>query len=295
MKKKYFFYIAISLFIFSQTKSFSQNIFDDLKKATDQIQKDLGKTDTKPQAPSGKTDSKSQPPAESSSQKKTEDTKTSTTSKSTGTSSSSSSDFNLFGVKLGDQIANIKTDNKAFTKDSDIPFFRVNAHVLFTPTTKNELFDQYVLSYGPISKKIFKISGKLKKEYKAKSECEKDFKDIYKFVAEKNLEQNKSAIKKAEDITGQGNYLSVDGYQMVYVLKEEMYSHSYDKTQGKKNIDIRLNGRCIKYGENKFIGWLELRNIYDENNVLYELADLKQQKEQKDFEQKKGSGQLKGL
>ena len=40
---------------------------------------------------------------------------------------------------------------------------------------------------------------------------------------------------------------------------------------------------------------MELRNIYAENDAIIELADLKQQKEKKDFEQKKDSGKLKGL
>jgi hypothetical protein len=40
---------------------------------------------------------------------------------------------------------------------------------------------------------------------------------------------------------------------------------------------------------------MELSNTWAQNDALVELVDLKQQKEKKDFEQKKDSGKLKGL
>jgi hypothetical protein len=283
---------SIGLLIFLQNQALAQNIFDELKKAGEQLQKEIDKPDAKQKSPASGAQQPAAPkPSASGAQPPS-----ATNPKPPATAATASPhNFVLFGVKIGEQISNVKTDNKVFTKDSDNPYFRVGAHVLFTPTTKNDLFEQYVLSYGPISKKIFKISGKLKKEYKTNTDCEKDFKDIFKFVAEKNLNENSSAIRRAEETTGQGNYLRVQGYQMIYILKEQMLKTTYDKSQGTTNIEIWLDARCIKYADNKFVGWMELRNIYLENDALVELVDLKQQKEKKDFEQKKDSGKLKGL
>lgn len=292
--KKLFCKILFStgLLIFLQNHALAQNIFDELKKAGEQLQKEIDKPDVKqkPPASGAQQPASPKPPASGAQQP------SSSTPKPPATAATASPhNFVLFGVKIGEQISNVKTDNKVFTKDSDNPYFRVGAHVLFTPATKNDLFEQYVLSYGPISKKIFKVSGKLKKEYKTKADCEKDFKDIFKFVAEKNLDENKLAIRNAAETTGQGNYVSVQGYQMRYILKEQMLKSTYDKTQGTTNIEIWLDARCIKYADNKFVGWMELRNTWAENDALVELVDLKQQKEKKDFEQKKDSGKLKGL
>jgi len=283
---------SISLLIFLQNHVLAQNIFDDLKKAGELLQKEVDKPDAKQKSPaSGAQQPVTPKPPASGGQPPS-----ATNPKPPATAATASPhNFVLFGVKIGEQLSNVKTDNKVFTKDSDNPYFKVGSHVLFTPTTKNDLFEQYVLSYGPISKKIFKISGKLKKEYKSKADCEKDFKDIFKFVAEKNSNENNSAIRKAEETTGQGNYLSVQGYQMIYILKEQMLKSTYDKTQGTTNIEIRLDARCIKYADNKFVGWMELSNTWAQNDALVELVDLKQQKEKKDFEQKKDSGKLKGL
>jgi|LakMenE18May11ns_1017448.scaffolds.fasta_scaffold9889233_2 hypothetical protein len=276
---------SIGLLIFLQNQALAQNIFDELKKAGEQLQKEIDKPDAKQKSPASGTQQPVTPKPPSAANPKPP----------AAAATASPHNFVLFGVKIGEQISNVKTDNKVFTKDSDNPYFKVGAHVIFTPTTKNDLFEQYVLSYGPISKKIFKISGKLKKEYKTNTDCEKDFKDIFKFVAEKNLNENNSVIRRAEETTGQGNYLRVQGYQMIYILKEQMLKSTYDKSQGTTNIEIRLDARCIKYADNKFVGWMELSNTWALNDAITELADLKQQKEKKDFEQKKDSGKLKGL
>ena len=281
---------STSLLIFLQNHALAQNIFDELKKAGEQLQKEIdNNAKQKPPASGAQQPASPKPPASGAQQP------SSSTPKPPAKATVAPHNFVLFGVKIGEQISNVKTDNKVFTKDSDRPYFKVGAHVLFTPATKNDLFEQYVLSYGPISKKIFKVSGKLKKEYKTKADCEKDFKDIFKFVAEKNYDENELAIHKAAETTGQGNYLITDGYEIRYELKEKMLMSAYDTSQGTRNIEIWLNARCIKYADNKFVGWMELRNIYAENDAIIELADLKQQKEIKEFEQKKDSGKLKGL
>ena len=182
---------STSLLIFLQNHALAQNIFDELKKAGEQLQKEIdNNAKQKPPASGAQQPASPKPPASGAQQP------SSSTPKPPAKATVAPHNFVLFGVKIGEQISNVKTDNKVFTKNSDNPYFRVGAHVLFTPTTKNDLFEQYVLSYGPISKKIFKVSGKLKKEYKTKADCDKDFKDIFKFVAEKNYDEIISSSKK---------------------------------------------------------------------------------------------------
>ena len=202
---------STSLLIFLQNHALAQNIFDELKKAGEQLQKEIDKPDVKqkPPASGAQQPASPKPPASGAQQP------SSSTPKPPAKATVAPHNFVLFGVKIGEQISNVKTDNKVFTKDSDRPYFKVGAHVLFTPATKNDLFEQYVLSYGPISKKIYKVSGKLKKEYKTKADCEKDFKDIFKFVAEKNLDENKLAIPSKDEkrpITGGLSRLLTVGY-----------------------------------------------------------------------------------
>lgn len=275
---------SIGLLIFLQNQALAQNIFDELKKAGEQLQKEIDKPDAKQKSPASGAQQPVTPKSPSAAQP-------STPKAPVASSNIPPKNFALFGVKIGDQIANVKTDNKAFTKDSDNPFFMVGAHVLFTPTVKNTLFEQYVLSYGPISKKIYKVSGKLNKEYKTNDSCIKDFKDIYMFVAEKNRDENKEATKKIMDINGPLFPSMNDGYQVLFELKEKVTKGRFKDS----NNSIGLDARCIKYANDKFIGWLELKDHAEEDNAKTELADLKVQKEKKDFEQKKDSGKLKGL
>jgi len=97
------------------------------------------------------------------------------------------------------------------------------------------------------------------------------------------------AISKADETTGKGNYVGVDGYEIIYELKEKMQSN-----YNKPHIEIWLNAYCIKYSD-KSIGWMELTHANLSWNNYAELVELKKQKEKKEFEQKKDSGKLKGL
>lgn len=277
---------STSLLIFLQNHALAQNILDELKKAGEQLQKEKIDNKQKPPASGAQQPASPKPPASGAQQP------SSSTPKPPAQATVVPHNFVLFGVKIGEQISNVKTDKKEFTKDSDRPEFKKGSHVLFTPATKNDLFDLYVLSYGPISKKIHRVSGKLKKEYKTKADCEKDFKDIFKFVVEKNYNENKLAISKADETTGKGNYIGVDGYEMQYILKEKMQGY-YERSTG--NIEIWLNAYCIKYADNKSIGWMELTHVNFQWDAHAETVKLKKQNEQKEFEQKKDLGKLKGL
>jgi hypothetical protein len=275
---------SISLLIFLQNHSLAQNIFDELKKAGEQLQKDINKPDVKqkPTAPATQ-----QPPASATQQPSTDKSKTEAPS----AAKKVQANFTLFNVKIADQISNIKTDNRAFTKDIDVPYFRVGAHVLFTPAQKNDLFEQYVLSYNPIGKNINKISGKLKKQYNSRGECEKEFKDIFKFVEEKNSNDNKEAIR-GDPHQGTGGIISL-AYRTTWELKEKVKVQTLSADR-EDYRNIQLDALCLKI-DNKFVGWLELSDKWQVNDMVFELAELRNKKEEKDFQQKKDSGKLKGL
>lgn len=198
MKNRLYFFIVISSLLFLPTQSFSQNILDELKKAADQIQKDLGKTNSKPQGdPKSKTDINPQQPAVSTPQKKTDDKATIPTNQIVNKPSSTLGNFTLFGVKLGDPITSVKFGDKSFDKSKLIgnspnnSWLYPGAHITFIPQTKNDYFDNYFISYSPISKKIEGIFGRSKKVYKDENECLKESKDNFKFVAQRNINDNK--------------------------------------------------------------------------------------------------------
>ena len=99
-------------------------------------------------------------------------------------------DLNLFGVNLGEDLNSIKKINKQYNKKFISYFGSVihlykDAHIFFEPQAKNEIFDDYIISYGPENKEILGIFARTKKKYNSESECIKDLKPVKLYLVEK--------------------------------------------------------------------------------------------------------------
>ena len=103
---------------------------------------------------------------------------------------SANKDLNLFGVNLGENLNSVKKINKQYNKKlisyfgSFIHLYK-DAHTFFDPQAKNEIFDDYIISYGPENKKILGIFARTKRKYNSESECIKDLKPVKLYLVEK--------------------------------------------------------------------------------------------------------------
>ena len=268
---------STSLLIFLQNHALAQNIFDELKKAGEQLQKEIDKPDTKQKPPaSGAQQPASPKPAQtgsSSSPIKQDETKAKT---------NASNNFSLFGLKLGDPISSAKITNKQLEKDKLIGFLtalRVGAHVTFEPKTKNEYFDSFFITYGPISKKIEGIYGRSKKTFKNESECLKASEDNFLFVIEKNASDNPNAPGR-QDTSGAGK-LSVDIV-------------SFSPPSSERIIIYNFCNPAL--GAPPDYNWLAIFKDDRKTGLIYkELEQYNAEKSDKEYQKKKESGKLKGL
>jgi hypothetical protein len=266
---------SISLLIFLQNHSLAQNIFDDLKKAGEQIQKELNKPEVKPKTPNGMPvqTGPSQSPGKQSSQSpgKQVDTKTKT---------NVPNNFSLFGLKLGDPISSAKITNKQLENTKIIgrmTALRVGAHVTFEPKIKNDYFDSFFITYGPISKKIEGIYGRSKKTFKNTGDCSKASEDNFIFVAEKNSKDNPS-ISLTFD--GEAGILTANIAVFTLPSKEEIIIYNFCNPTLYATPDYN---------------WLAIFNSDREKLIITELEEYNAEKGAKEFQKKKDSGQLKGL
>jgi hypothetical protein len=99
-------------------------------------------------------------------------------------------DLSLFGVNLGEDLNSIKKINKQYNKKFISYFGSVvhlyeGAHIFFEPQAKNEIFDDYIISYGPENKEILGIFARTKKKYNSESECVRDLKPVKLYLVEK--------------------------------------------------------------------------------------------------------------
>ena len=263
------FLFLISFLILLPENSFAQNIFDDLKKAGEQIQKDLNKPESKPKTPNSMPAQTGSSPSPS----KQDETKAKT---------NASNNFSLYGLKLGDPISSAKITNKQLEKDKLIGFLtalRVGAHVTFEPKTKNEYFDSFFITYGPISKKIEGIYGRSKKTFKNESECLKASEDNFLFVIEKNASDNPNTPGR-QDTSGAGK-LSVDIVSFAPPSSERIIIYNFCNPA---------------LGAPPDYNWLAIFKDDRKTGLIYkELEQYNAEKSDKEFQKKKDSGKLKGL
>lgn len=261
------FLFLISFLILLPENSFAQNIFDDLKKAGEQIQKDLNKPESKPKTPNMPSTQTGSSPSPS----KQDETKAKA-------KTNASNNFSLFGLKLGDPISSAKITNKQLEKDKffgRITGLRVGAHVTFEPNIKNEYFDSFFITYGPISKKIEGIYGRSKQTFKNESECLKASKDNFLFVIEKNASDNPNTPAR-QDASSAGK-LTAD-----LVI--------FSPPSSEKIIIYNLCNPAQDYN------WLAIFKDDQNTGLIYkELEQYNAEKSDKEFQKKKDSGKLKGL
>ena len=278
------FLLIISFLILLPENSFAQNIFDDLKKAGEQLQKGLETPDTKQKpSPTSGQPSAPKPPAAS---------PQSSTSKPASSSKDALSiidehQFTLFDIKIGDPIQSAKLTGKGYSEDYLIKgggdFIRGYTNQFFTPKTKNDLFDEYLITYGPYTKKIVGIYAKTKKTYKTVDECDKDLKDPSKFIQNRLTKDNPKW-------TFQGNPNSFIAFNSEF-NKAMNYNSERDMVKGAMvfKTACQLNNP----------GYIFLRRHNDDPRgpelVYQEQQKFLKEKEQKDFEKKKDTGKLKGL
>jgi hypothetical protein len=269
--------LLIIIFIFSfSTKSFSfshDKILKDLNKAAEEIQKDLNKPDSKPK-PQDSTSTKTNSNSNSSSSPSKQD--------QSKEKVNASNNFSLYGLKLNDPISSVKITNKQFEKDKLFGFttiLRVGAHVSFEPEIKNEYFDSFFITYGPISKKIEGIYGRSKQIFKNEGECLKASEDNFKFVIQKNISDNPSINFKIS--TSSANKISEDIVYFEPPSSEGIVIHNFCNP---------ALGAASDYN------WLAIfKDDRKTGIIIKELEQYNAEKSDKEFQKKKDSGKLKGL
>jgi hypothetical protein len=277
--------LILVLLILVQTTSFSQNVLDQLKSATDQLQKGIDQNSNKK--------NNSVPASNSTSQTTTPAPKTTTSNTSTAPKAivAPEGNFSLFGLKLGDSISNAKLDNKGFEKEKYFIFSSgvtiaaliPKGHSVFTPQTKNEIFDMYLISYGPITRKIEGIYGRTKTVFKTAQECRDGTDSAFKFVYEKLIKDNPNFRAQPDSSSTYSTIADLIFFNESVVLHQSCKNNdngwlilSFFKVKGKN-----MNG--------------EDAIVPDSFKIQQEINQLKAQEKDKQFEKEKDSGKMKGL
>ena len=281
--KKLFCKILFStgLLIFLQNHALAQNIFDELKKAGEQLQKEIDKPDVKQKPPASGAQQPAAPkpavPA-AGTQQQSKPSK----SENSNVTPNDRGQFTLFGLKLGDNITTAKLNNKSFSKAHCIDYSGVvcknqivpYSNQLFTPATKNPLFEEYFITYGAYTKKIEGIFARTKNVYPKYEQCAKELNDPYKFVVEKLIKDNPTWTSPQER--------SVDATMFHYKGNSKQYIRVDFICAANKPAYLTL--RVFSYDFSVGAPYIET-----------EYLKFSKELEEKQFEKKKGSGELKGL
>jgi hypothetical protein len=269
---------SIGLLIFLQNQALAQNIFDELKKAGEQLQKEIDKPDAKQKLPASGAQQPATPkpavPA-AGAQQQSKPSK----SENSNVTPNDRGQFTLFGLKLGDDINTAKLNNKSFSKAFCINFPCSNSimpysNQLFTPATKNPLFEEYFITYGAYTKKIEGIFARTKNVYPKYEQCKKELMDPYKFVVEKLIKDNPTWTRPQE--------ISVDATMFHYKGHSKQYIQVAFICETNKPAYLTL--RVFSYDYSVGAPYIET-----------EYLKFSKELENKQFEKKKDSGELKGL